>query len=101
MIVVRFRVRCRPERTEQALSAFREVVAASRPLAGVVSFDIGRDVSEPDTFIATEVFTDRGALERQEALPVVARTIALLQDLVAEAPEATVFHVSSSEPWGG
>jgi hypothetical protein len=37
---------------------------------------------------------------RQEALPVVQKTMGLLEDLLADEPEATIFHVSSSEPWG-
>lgn len=100
MIVVRFRVQCLPDKAEQALAAFREVVSASRGLDGVVSFDIGRDVADPNSFIATEVFEDRAALDRQEALPEVQKTIGLLEELVASEPEATIFHVSSSEPWG-
>lgn len=100
MIVVRFKVRCQPDKTEQALAAFREVVAASRPLDGVISFDMGRDLTDPDSFIAIEVFEDRAALDRQESLPAVERTVELLEQLLAAPPEATIFHVSSSEPWG-
>lgn len=100
MIVVRFKVQCHPEKTEQAMAAFREVVAASRSLEGVISFDIGRDIADAHSFVATEVFTDRAALQRQESLPAVKKTIGLLEQLVASAPEATIFHVSSSEPWG-
>jgi quinol monooxygenase YgiN len=100
MIVVRFKVKCQPDKTEQALAAFREVVAVSRPLEGVISFDIGRDITDPNTLIATEVFQDRAALDRQESLPAVKQTIALLEKVVASAPEATVFEVASSKPWG-
>ncbi len=69
-------------------------------LDGVVHFDVGRDVTDPDCFIATEVFEDRAALDRQEQLPEVAAALGVLQQAVAEAPVATIFHVSSSEPWG-
>ena len=100
MIVVRFKVQCQPEKTGQAMAAFQEVIAPSRAVEGVVSFDIGRDVADPNSFVAVEVFEDRAALERQESLPVVVKTIGLLEELVAAEPEATVFHVSSSEPWG-
>jgi quinol monooxygenase YgiN len=100
MIVVRFKVQCKPDKAEQARAAFEQVVAPSRALQGVVSFDIGRDVSDPDSFIATEVFEDRAALDRQEALPEVQQVIGVLPDLLAGEPEATIFHVSSSEPWG-
>lgn len=100
MIVVRFKVQCQPEKTEQVKSAFEEVIAASRAVDGVISFDIARDLANPDSFIATEVFEDRAALERQESLPEVAKTLAVLDQSLASEPEATVFHVSSSEPWG-
>ena len=100
MIVVRFKVQCQPEKTEQAMAALREVIAPSRAVDGVVSFDIGRDLADLDSFIAVEVFADRTALERQESLPVVQKAIGLLEELLAAEPEATIFHVSSSEPWG-
>ena len=100
MIVVRFKAKCKPEKTKQAGAAFEAVVAPSRAVEGVVSFDIGRDVTDPNSFIATEVFADRVALSRQESLPVVQEAIRLLPQLLAAEPEATIFHVSSSEPWG-
>ena len=100
MIVVRFKVRCHPEKAEQALAAFREVIGPSREVDGVISFDIGRDLVDPDSFVAVEVFEDRAALDRQESLPVTQKTIGLLGDLLAAEPEATIFHASSSEPWG-
>ena len=100
MILVRFKVQCQPEKTEQAMAAFEEVIAPSQAVDGVVSFDIGRDIADPDTFIAVEVFEDRAALERQESLPEVGKTLAVLEESLAAAPEATIFHVSSSEPHG-
>ena len=101
MLVVRFKVQCQPGKSEALIAAFREIVASSRGLDGVVSFDIGRDVTDPDSFVATEVFTDRAALDRQEALPAVRNALGVLEESVAAEPEATIFHVSSSEPWGG
>lgn len=100
MVIVRFKVKCKPEKTEQALAAFRQVVAASRPLDGTIHFDMGHDITDPDSFIAFEVFADRAALDRQESLPVTQKTIGLLEEFLAGEPEATLFHVSSSEPWG-
>ena len=100
MIVVRFKVECQPEKTERVRAAFEEVIGPSRALSGVLSFDIARDLANPDCFVAVEVFEDEAALARQEALPEVARTIAVLEQSLAAAPDATIFHVSSSEPWG-
>jgi len=100
MIVVRFSVQCRPDKTEQVVAALKEIVAPSRALDGVISFDIGRDVADPDAFIATEVFVDRASLERQELLPEVKEALKVLEDSLVAAPEATLFEVASSEPWG-
>lgn len=100
MIVGRFKVKCKPGKSDQALAAFREIVAASRPLDGTINFDMGRDITDPDSFIAIEVFADRAALDRQESLPVVQKTMGLFPELLAGEPEWTVFHVSSSETSG-
>jgi quinol monooxygenase YgiN len=100
MIVVRFKVKCRPEKTEQAKAAFETVVGPSRAVEGVHSFDIGQDITDAEAIIATEVFEDREALVRQESLAVVQKTMGLLEDLLAGEREAIIFHVSSSEPWG-
>src|ERR1700730_11399370 len=100
MIAVHFKVQCQPGKTEHALAVFEEVIAPSRALKGVISFDIGRDIASPESIIAFEVFEDRAALERQESLPEVAKVMAVLPQIVAAPPEATIFHVSSSESHG-
>jgi quinol monooxygenase YgiN len=100
MIVVRFKVQCQPGKAEQVMAAFEEVIAPSRAVEGVISFDIARDLADPDSFIAVEVFEDRAALDRQESLPEVGNTLAVLEESLAAEPEATIFYVSSSEPWG-
>lgn len=93
MIVGRFKAKCRKGKSKAALELFREIVAASRPLEGVVSFDMGRDVIDPDAFIAIEVFRDQAALDRQESLPVVKETMGLFAELLAGEPEWTAFEV--------
>jgi quinol monooxygenase YgiN len=98
MIVVRFKVQCLPGKTEHALAVFEKVIAPSRQLEGVISFDIGRDLANPDSILAVEVFEDRAALDRQESLPEVDKVMSLLPQILAGPPEATIFHVSSSEP---
>lgn len=100
MIVVRFKMQCQPEKTEQVMAALQEVIAPSRALDGVISFDVARDLIDADSFIATEVFEDQEALERQESLAEVGKALAVLEESLVADPEATIFHVSSSEPWG-
>jgi quinol monooxygenase YgiN len=58
-----------------------------------ISFDIGRDLADPNSIIATEVFEDRAALDRQESLPVVQKTIGQLERFVAAPPEVIIFNV--------
>jgi quinol monooxygenase YgiN len=98
MIVIRFKVKCQAEKAEQVRAAFRDVIESSRAVSGVVSFDIANDLADPNSFIATEVFEDAAARERQEALPGVGRVMALLPGSLAAPPETTIFQVSSSEP---
>jgi quinol monooxygenase YgiN len=97
MIVVRFKIRCQPGKAEHALAVMNDVIKPSRALDGVINFDIGRDIADPDAIIAVEVFADRDALGRQEALPEVAHVMSVLPGLVAGPPEATLFEVTSSE----
>jgi quinol monooxygenase YgiN len=47
--------------------------------------------------IAVEVFEDEAAIDRQESLPEVGRVMSILPDALAAPPEATAFHISSSE----
>ena len=96
MIVLRFKVQCQPDKTEEALAAFSAAIAPSREVEGVISFDIARDLADPNSIIAVEVFEDEAARERQESLPEVATVMGLLPEAIAAPPEATVFQVSSS-----
>jgi quinol monooxygenase YgiN len=97
MIVVRFKMQCKPEKTEQVMAALKNVIAPSRKTDGVINFDIGRDLSDPNAFIATEVFDDHAALERQESLAQVATVMALFETALVSEPEATIYEVSSAE----
>ena len=98
MLVLRCKVQCQPEKTEEMMAALREVIAPARATDGVVSFDIARDITDPNSFIATEVFEDEAARDQQESLPEVGKVMALLPSSVAAAPEATVYQVSAAEP---
>jgi quinol monooxygenase YgiN len=98
MIVVRFKIRCQPSRTDDMVHAMTEVIRSARTLPGVVHFDIGRDLSDPDSLIATEVFEDRAAMEREESIPEVAKVVELMEaGAVTGPPEWTIFDVASAE----
>ena len=69
-MVVRFKAKVSPEKAEQLRPALLEaVVAESRTVQGCFNFDIARDVTDSNSFIAAEVSADKEALARQEALP--------------------------------
>ncbi len=99
MIVVRFKLRCSPDKAEEVRGLLAAVQSASQAVPGVISFDIGRDLLDADAFIATEVFDDRASLDRQEALPEVAAAMAAFDGALVAPPEATIYHVDSSEPY--
>jgi quinol monooxygenase YgiN len=98
MIVVRFKVTCQPGKTEHALALFEPVIAPSRALDGVIHLDIARDIADPNSIVAIEVFEDRAALDRQESLLEVANVMSALPQMVTGPPEATIFEVASSGP---
>jgi quinol monooxygenase YgiN len=98
MIVVRFKVQCQPDRTEDVVAAMEGVVRAARTLDGVIHFDIARDLTDSNALIATEVFQDSEAMEREESLPAVANVVELMQGgALAAPPEWARFEVASSE----
>jgi quinol monooxygenase YgiN len=97
VIVIRFKVQVQAEKAEQLRAAFEDAIAPSRAVSGVVSFDIARDLADPNSFVAIEVFEDEASRDRQESLPEVGKVMALLPESLTAPPEATVFHVSSSE----
>ena len=67
-------------------SAFAAVLEPSRSLPGVVSFDVAEALDNPTVFVATEVFEDAAAREKQEALPEVGAVMALLKGGALAAP---------------
>lgn len=100
MLVVRFKIHCKPGTTERVVAVLTDVIEPSRRLDGVINFDVARALDDPDALIATEVFEDRAALDRQEATLEVGKALAVLEECLRAAPEATIYHVSASEPHG-
>ena len=69
MIVVRFKVQSQPEKTEELRKTLTAVIAPARATQGVISFDIAQDLTDPNTFIATEVFADHGRARAPRITP--------------------------------
>jgi len=98
MLVVRFKVQCQPGKVDDMAAAMAAVVGAARSVPGVLHFDIARDLTDPNSLIATEVFEDRAAMAAEEGLPEVAKVIELLQGgALAGPPEWTIYDVASAE----
>jgi quinol monooxygenase YgiN len=97
MFIVRYRVKARPEKADDLFAALKEVVPPSRAIPGVVSFDIGRDITDRNIFVATEVYESTVAREQQGALQEVATLTSVLPDSLGAAPQANLYHVRSSD----
>jgi hypothetical protein len=69
MIVARFKVRCRPECTEQMGAAIAAVETPSRRIPGVAHFDAARSLTDPDTFVVIEVSQYRRRARSADRLP--------------------------------
>ena len=94
MVILRQQMRSKPERTDDVLAALSAIVPVARATPGVISLDIARDLLDPESFVATGVYEDGAALERQESAPEVHRAMAMFPDALAAPPERTIFDAS-------
>ena len=94
MIILRFKIRSKPDKRDDLIAALAEIITPARATDGVISFDIARTLLDPDSFIATALYDNGAALERQESLPPVARVMAMLPESLVEPPERTIFDAS-------
>ena len=96
MVILRFKVRSKPEKSNELLAVLGEIIPAARATEGVVNFDIARTLDDPDSFIATAVYDDGAALERQESTPEVHGAMAIFPESLVAPPERTIFDASIS-----
>jgi quinol monooxygenase YgiN len=80
MVIGRFKVQARPERSDELAAAIAAVEGPSRELPGVIQFDVARSLTDPNTFIAVEVFEDRRALDLQNAQHEVDAMLDIIRD---------------------
>jgi quinol monooxygenase YgiN len=94
MVILRFKIRSKPDKSDELMSALAEIITPARATNGVINFDIARDLLDPDSFIATAIYDDGAALERQESLAEVDRVMAMLPESLVAPPERTIFDAS-------
>ena len=94
MVILRFKVQSKPEKSDELLAVLAEIIPGARATEGVINFDIARSLDNPDSFIATVVYDDGAALERQESAPEVHRAMAIFPDSLMAPPERAIFDAS-------
>jgi quinol monooxygenase YgiN len=94
MVILRQKMRSKPDMCDELIAALAEIIPTARATEGVISFDIARTLDEPDSFIATAVYHDGTALERQESAAEVHRAMAIFPELLAAPPERTIYDAS-------
>jgi quinol monooxygenase YgiN len=94
MVILRFKIRSKPDKSDELMSALAEIITPARATNGVINFDIARDLLDPDSFIATAIYDDGAALERQESLAEVNRVMAMLPESLVAPPARTIFDAS-------
>jgi quinol monooxygenase YgiN len=94
MIILRFKVHSKPEKSDELIAVLAEIIPAARATEGVINFDIARTLDDPDSFIATAVYDDGAALQRQESAPEVHRAMAIFPESLVAPPERTIFDAS-------
>ena len=94
MVILRQKMHSKHDKSDKVTAALAAIIAPARATPGVMHLDIARDLLDDDSFIATAVYEDGAALERQEAAAEVHRAMAMFADALEAAPERTIFHAS-------
>jgi quinol monooxygenase YgiN len=97
MVILRQQMRSKPERTDEVWAALAAIIPEARATRGVVSLDIASDLLDPDSFVATGVYEDAAAVERQESTPEVHAAMAIFPDALAAPPDRK-FYDASRDP---
>jgi quinol monooxygenase YgiN len=97
MVILRQQMRSKPERFDDVWAALAAIIPVARATPGVISLDIARELLDPDSFIATAVYDDVAAVERQESAPAVHAAMALFSDALAAPPDRK-FYDASRDP---
>src|SRR4030095_14894962 len=94
MIILRQQMRSKPERTDDVLAALGAIIPGARATQGVISLDIARDLLDPDSFVATGIYEDAAALQRQESAPEVRSAMAMFSEALAAPPDRRIYDAS-------
>jgi quinol monooxygenase YgiN len=90
MVILRFKIHSKPDKSAELIDALAEIITPARATEGVVEFEIARVLRDPDSSIATAIYEDGAALQRQESLPEVRSVMAMLPESLV-LPERTIF----------
>jgi quinol monooxygenase YgiN len=94
MIILHQEMRAKPEKCDEVMAALAAIIPGARATEGVVKLDIARDLLDPDSFLATGVYKDGAALERQESAPEVHRAMAMFAEALAAPPDRRIYDAS-------
>src|SRR6202046_1972091 len=91
MIILHQEMRAKPEKSDGGWAALAAIIPGARATEGVIKLDIARDLLDPDSFVATGVYLDGAALERQESAPEVHSAMAMFADSLAGPPDRRIY----------
>ena len=94
MIILHQEMRAKPGKRDEVMAALAAIIPGARATEGVIKLDIARDLLDPDSFIATGVYQDGAALERQESAPEVHSAMAMFADSLAAPPDRRIYDAS-------
>ena len=94
MVILRQKMRSKHDKIDEVTAALTAIIAPARETPGVVHLDIARDLLDGDSFIATAVYEDGAALERQESASEVHRAMAMFAGALETPPDRTIFDAS-------
>ena len=100
MILVSATAQARPEKRNELAGRLAGTAAASRNDPGCLGYRFYADVEDPTRFASVETWTDRASHDAHMGAAHVVALLAVLGDLVTQAPVITVHEVASSSTYG-
>ncbi len=97
MIVIRAKMIVQPGKRDDFLRAVTQLVDTSRKIDGAVSYDICESITEPNTFLAMEIYEDDAAMNRQ-ASSGFEKAWPLMEPCLEEPITATFYDVAGTRP---
>jgi quinol monooxygenase YgiN len=86
-IVLIARLKVKPDKVEELISAALAIVSASRNEAGNINYDIHQSIEDETVFLWHETWVNKAAIDEHFATPFFQEFFAIVGEIAAEPPQ--------------